>query len=214
MLLRKQKKHAQACPEAFKCFFALTQLAEVQKTIFPFFALNFNLKLKRLHICVYFHSLAYSCVHSYILSNTTRAHAKLKLYMYGERGKVSRDLIKKYCVCVEGVYVKKNKILLMKRCVIPFKGFWHLVGGQVEKNETLKEALKREFKEETNLDVKVGDVVGGRIEETFDRTKIIVTFEVVGAQGEINLNDENSEYGWFAKIPRNSVYDFGKFLQR
>ena len=127
---------------------------------------------------------------------------------------MSRDLIKKYCVCVEGVYVKKNKILLMKRCVIPFKGFWHLVGGQVEKNETLKEALKREFKEETNLDVKVGDVVGGRIEETFDRTKIIVTFEVVGAQGEINLNDENSEYGWFAKIPRNSVYDFGKFLQR
>jgi 8-oxo-dGTP diphosphatase len=127
---------------------------------------------------------------------------------------VSRDLIKKYFVCVEGVYVKKNKILLMKRSVIPFKGFWHLVGGQVEKNETLKEALKREFKEETNLDVKVGDVVGGRIEETFDRTKIIITLKVVGAQGEITLNHENAEYGWFAKIPRNSVYDFGKFLQR
>ena len=132
--------------------------------------------------------------------------------MYGERGEVSIDLIKKYFIYVEGVYAKNNKILLLKRSVIPFKGFWHLVGGQVEENETLKEALKREFKEETNLDVKVGDIIDGRIEETFDRTKIIATFEVVDARGEITLNHENEEYGWFAKFPCNSVYDFGKYL--
>jgi ADP-ribose pyrophosphatase YjhB (NUDIX family) len=70
----------------------------------------------------------------------------------------------------------------MKRNVETFKDFWHVVGGQVEENETLKEALKREFKEETNLDVEVGKIIGGRIEETFDRTKIIVVFEVASAQ--------------------------------
>jgi 8-oxo-dGTP diphosphatase len=127
---------------------------------------------------------------------------------------VSKDLIKKHFIYVEGVYVKNDKILLLKRSVIPFKGFWHLVGGQVEKNETLREALKREFKEETSLDVKVGGAINGRIEETFDRTKIIVTFEVVNARGEITLNHENEEYGWFSKIPHNAVYDFGKYLQR
>jgi ADP-ribose pyrophosphatase YjhB (NUDIX family) len=34
----------------------------------------------------------------------------------------------------------------------------------VEENETLKEALKREFKEETNLDAEIGDILDGRIE--------------------------------------------------
>jgi ADP-ribose pyrophosphatase YjhB (NUDIX family) len=127
---------------------------------------------------------------------------------------VSEDLIKKYFINVDGVYVKNNKILLLKRSVIPFKGFWHVVGGQVEENETLKEALRREFKEETALDVKIGNVIDGRIEETFDRIKIVVIFEVIEARGEITLNHENEEYGWFDKIPCNSVYDFGKYLQR
>jgi 8-oxo-dGTP diphosphatase len=126
----------------------------------------------------------------------------------------SKDLIKKYFVNVEGVYVKDDKILLLKRNVIPFKGFWHLVGGQVEENETLKEALKREFKEETTLDVNVGDIIDGRIEETFDRTKIIITYKILGAQGKITLNHENEEYGWYSKIPSNTVYDFGKYLER
>ena len=56
---------------------------------------------------------------------------------------------KKLVACVDGAYVKNGKILLVKRNVEPLKGFWHLIGGHVDENETLKEALKREFKEET-----------------------------------------------------------------
>lgn len=70
-----------------------------------------------------------------------------------------------FFVCVDGIYEKNAKILLLKRNVEPFKGFWHAVGGHVEENETLKEALKREFKEETNLDVEVGEIIDGRIED-------------------------------------------------
>ena len=121
---------------------------------------------------------------------------------------------KHFYVCVDGVYIKKSAILLLKRSVEPFKGCWQVVGGHVEENETLKEALKREFKEETNLDVEVGEIVGGRIEETFERTKIIVVFKVTSAQGEIKLNSENTEYGWFSRVPLKSVYDYSKYLRR
>ena len=121
---------------------------------------------------------------------------------------------KKYTVNVDGIYVKNRKILLLRRSVVPFKGYWHLVGGHVEENETLKEALKREFKEETNLNVEIGDIIDGRIEETFDRIKIIVAFKVLSAQGEITLNSENEEYGWFSQTPSNAVYDFTKYLQK
>jgi 8-oxo-dGTP diphosphatase len=63
----------------------------------------------------------------------------------------------KFWVCTDGIYEKDVKILLLKRNVKPFKGFWYVVGGHVEEEETLKEALKREFKEETNIDIKVGE---------------------------------------------------------
>lgn len=104
--------------------------------------------------------------------------------------------------------------MLLKRSVEPFKGFWHLIGGHVEENETLKDALKREFKEETNLDIEAGDIIDERIEKTFDRIKIIVTFTITSAQDEIKLSPENEEYGWFSKIPRNSVYNYAKYLKK
>jgi 8-oxo-dGTP diphosphatase len=121
---------------------------------------------------------------------------------------------KKFVVCVDGVYIKEGKIFLLKRSTEPFNSYWHLVGGHIEENETLKEALKREFKEETNLDIDIGDVIDGRLEKTSDRIKIIVTFEVTSARGEIRLSPESEEYGWFSKIPRDSVYDYSKYLPK
>ncbi|TRO54424.1 NUDIX hydrolase, partial [Candidatus Bathyarchaeota archaeon] len=88
---------------------------------------------------------------------------------------------KEFVVCVDGVYIRNGKLLLLKRNVEPFKGYWHVVGGHVEENESLRDAIKREFKEETGLEVTVGSIVAGRVEETFDRIKIIVAFEVTSA---------------------------------
>ena len=51
---------------------------------------------------------------------------------------------KKFVVCVDGVYVKNGKILLLKRNVEPFKGCWHVVGGHVDEDESLKDAVIRE----------------------------------------------------------------------
>ncbi len=45
----------------------------------------------------------------------------------------------------------QNKVLLIKHKKI---GTWLHVGGHVEENETLDEAVRREVKEEVNLDVK------------------------------------------------------------
>lgn len=121
---------------------------------------------------------------------------------------------KKIVLCVDGVYVKDKRILLLKRNVEPFKGYWHLVGGHVKRNEALEEALRREFKEETNLDVEVGEAIDGRIEETFDRTKIIVALEVTSAKGKIKLNGENSEYDWFTQTPPNSVCNYTNYINQ
>ena len=116
------------------------------------------------------------------------------------------------CFYVDGIYIKDGRILLVKRSCEPFKGFWHVVGGQVRKNEAFAEALTREFKEETSLDIEVGNVIGWRAEQSFDRAKIIVIFEVASAVGEIELNYENEDYAWFVRLPVNSVFDYSKYL--
>ena len=119
---------------------------------------------------------------------------------------------KKFAMCVDGVLVRDGKILLLKRNVEPFKGCWHVVGGHVEEDESLKDAVIREFREETGLNVTVGGIIDGRLEVTFDRVKIIAVFEVVSAEGEIHLNFENEAYGWFDEVPSNSIYDYVKYL--
>lgn len=116
-------------------------------------------------------------------------------------------------MCVDGVCVKDGKFLLLKRNVEPFRGKWHVVGGHVEENEPLKEALKREFKEETNLNVTVGDIIAYRIEETSDEIKLILAFKVAPQNGEIKLNSENQTYKWFRRFPKNCVYNYQKHLK-
>ncbi|AHC50669.1 DNA mismatch repair protein MutT [Sulfolobus acidocaldarius SUSAZ] len=56
-------------------------------------------------------------------------------------------------VAVGGVILKDNKVLLVKRRNPPNKGNWAIPGGKVEYGETLVDAVKREMKEETALDV-------------------------------------------------------------
>lgn len=53
-----------------------------------------------------------------------------------------------------------NKILLVKRGTVVFKGYWALPGGRVDAGETVEQAVIREVKEETGLHVKVVRKIG------------------------------------------------------
>src|SRR5262245_11299947 len=67
-------------------------------------------------------------------------------------------------VGVGAVIVRDGKALIIKRAHEPRKGEWSLPGGLLELGESLIDAVKREIKEETSLDIEVGQVI-----ETFDR---------------------------------------------
>ena len=49
----------------------------------------------------------------------------------------------------------KGELLLQKRNKAPEKGYWCIPGGRVEMFETFAQAVKREVKEETDLDVEI-----------------------------------------------------------
>jgi len=53
-----------------------------------------------------------------------------------------------------------DKILLVKRRTLPFKGYWALPGGRVDPGETVEQTIVREVKEETGLDVAIVCKIG------------------------------------------------------
>ena len=63
---------------------------------------------------------------------------------------------KKEIRVVAGIIIKENKILAVKRGYGKWKGYWEFPGGKIEINETTQDALKRELKEE--LDIEISDL--------------------------------------------------------
>ena len=52
-----------------------------------------------------------------------------------------------------GIIVKNDQILLIKKVSGPYDGKLDLPGGTIEFKETPEEALKRELKEETGIEI-------------------------------------------------------------
>ena len=66
---------------------------------------------------------------------------------------MSRQYPKRPVVGVGAVILEGDKILLEKRKNMPSKGKWSVPGGLVELGESVENAVVREVKEETGLDV-------------------------------------------------------------
>jgi 8-oxo-dGTP diphosphatase len=63
-------------------------------------------------------------------------------------------------IAVGAVVVADESLLMVRRGGDPGKGLWSLPGGRVEHGEYISDALKREVKEETGVDVEPGELLG------------------------------------------------------
>ena len=93
---------------------------------------------------------------------------------------------------VGAVLIQKDKILLPKRSNIlqNYPGFYEFPGGKVEKDETLKMALKRELNEELSIYVDESDILEFK-KNTLTTEKMILTIFIVNKwNGNITLNSK------------------------
>ena len=109
-----------------------------------------------------------------------------------------------------------NAIYLTKRAIEPCKGQWHLPGGTVRFGETLVAAVQRIANRE--LRVLVRDVVlVGYIEYPSHYlngldSPVGIAFEVIEYEGDIDINSEASNSGWFSKVPKGMHAEQDVFL--
>jgi 8-oxo-dGTP diphosphatase len=96
---------------------------------------------------------------------------------------------------VKGIVRKNDHILVL----VKPNGTLDLPGGRVEKGETIRAALQREIKEETNLKVEIHDPVE---EWSFYKTPnhLIkgITMDCAYIEGQVKLCGEHKSYFWAA----------------
>jgi len=92
-----------------------------------------------------------------------------------------------------GLIVIDGKVVLIRRGKQPYKGHWSLPGGGIEPGERIRDAVKREVKEETGLDVDVGLVAGYREEIVPPEHFIIIAFHCTVTGGELCAGDDAVE---------------------
>jgi 8-oxo-dGTP diphosphatase len=105
-------------------------------------------------------------------------------------------------LAVSAAIFRDGRVLIVRRARPPAHGLYTLPGGGVELGETLEEAVIREVREETALDVAPIALAGyrqaiahdaaGRVERHF----VILPFAARWISGEISLNEELAEAHW------------------
>lgn len=95
------------------------------------------------------------------------------------------------------------KVLLIKRKYPPNEGRWALPGGLVELGERVQDAVVREIKEETGLEVALKGLLDVATDIHFDERSrpkyhyVLVDYLVHRVRGKVRLNAESSAFGWF-----------------
>jgi ADP-ribose pyrophosphatase YjhB (NUDIX family) len=104
---------------------------------------------------------------------------------------------------VQGVLERDGRVLLTRRANEPRRDWWDLPGGFLHETEQPLDGLRREFREETGIEIEPVELLRIDIEPYAERHVFSVTWIVTG-EGEPVAADDVAELRWFrpGELPR------------
>lgn len=123
-------------------------------------------------------------------------------------------------VSVNLLYIDRDqRILLTKRNIPPFKGFWHFPGSFILKNESIADCQKRLAKAELGLELEkeseislsgaFDDLDGDPRGHTVD---LLYTIKISNLS-EIKTTKQTTEFKFFKKLPKKIGFNHRKTLE-
>ncbi len=114
----------------------------------------------------------------------------------------SRSYPDRPVVAVGGIIWKGEDVLLIRRAKPPREGEWSLPGGGQEVGETLEEALHREIREETGVEIRIIGlltVVDGIFHDEDGRVRhhyTLIDYTAEWVSGEPRPGSEEKDAAW------------------
>jgi 8-oxo-dGTP diphosphatase len=115
---------------------------------------------------------------------------------------VRREYPERPLVGVGGVVIYGERVLLIRRGSAPLEGEWSIPGGMLELGETILEGVQRELREETEIEVRVLDLI-----EVFERVTrdeagklkyhfVILDYLCEAVRGEAHAGSDVTDVAW------------------
>lgn len=117
-------------------------------------------------------------------------------------------------VTIDAIILKDEQVLLIKRGVEPFKGYWGLPGGYVGWDETIADAVKREVREELGVSVRSVKELKTYSDPHRHPKQCIDVPYYVEIEGEPKVGDDASDFKYFSlsDLPSDMAFDHKQLL--
>ncbi len=124
-----------------------------------------------------------------------KALYRLLIYLFSKFFKTD-NLSDKFPISIKAIVVDGDKILCLKN----ERNEWDFPGGKINFNEDIENCLKREVKEETNLDIKSLKILKPFNLKFNDVPVFVLAYSAkISCDSSINISYEHLEYDFFSK---------------
>lgn len=110
--------------------------------------------------------------------------------------------------CAGALIIRNGKVLLVRRAIEPFRGYWDIPGGFCEVDEHPAETTIREVREETGLEIELTGLLGLWLDEYVKDLTLNIYYLARPLTRRLQVGSDADGGAWFAPdaLPRRIAF--------